>query len=289
MSLVTDPDVGRLRRQRHDLQPVDRRWPDLGAGDPADHRSGRALPQRQELDHRGPQRLGTSSTPSGIASRARRAVEQPTTPSATPSRARSTSPGPSTAATRWEPARKIYETGANKQTIGNQIVVEPDSEGGSLFDFFADITNSSNRRGGIGPVKLSYIRSDDRGETWTKPTRVDDMIPMSLVREDTPIDVEAFPCPDPETRAPARSGPGPAARGRGQRRERRPLRGLDGRPLRRRPVPHRPRQHRLHPVDQWRQTWSAPIKVNKTPTTEPNFDQQAFTPSVDVDATARSR
>ena len=29
-------------------------------------------------------------------------------------------------------------------------------------------------------------------------------------------------------------------------------------------------------------TWSSPIKVNKTPTTEPNFDQQAFTPSVHV-------
>jgi hypothetical protein len=30
-------------------------------------------------------------------------------------------------------------------------------------------------------------------------------------------------------------------------------------------------------------TWSAPIKVNQTPTGEPNYDQQAFTPSVDVD------
>ena len=30
-------------------------------------------------------------------------------------------------------------------------------------------------------------------------------------------------------------------------------------------------------------TWSAPIKVNQTPTGEPNFDRQAFTPSVDVD------
>jgi hypothetical protein len=60
----------------------------------------------------------------------------------------------------WEPARKIYETGANKQTLGNQIVVEPASEGGSLFDFLADNVNASNRRGGIGPVKLSYIRSD---------------------------------------------------------------------------------------------------------------------------------
>ena len=108
----------------------------------------------------------------------------------------------------WEPARKIYETGANKQTLGNQIVVEPASEGGSLFDFFADITNSSNRRGGIGPVKLSFIRSDDRGQTWTHPQRVDDMIPMSLVREDTPIDTEAVPCPDPSDQGacPIRAG-----------------------------------------------------------------------------------
>ena len=35
----------------------------------------------------------------------------------------------------WEPARKIYETGANKQTLGNQIVVRPQGE---LFNFFAD-------------------------------------------------------------------------------------------------------------------------------------------------------
>ena len=105
----------------------------------------------------------------------------------------------------WEPARKIYETGANKQTIGNQIVVRPQ---GQLFDFFADITNSSNRRGGIGPVKLSYIRSDDRGQHWTNPVRIDDMIPMSLVRGDTPIDVEAVACPDPSKNGacPIRAG-----------------------------------------------------------------------------------
>jgi hypothetical protein len=108
----------------------------------------------------------------------------------------------------FEPARKIYESGANKQTLGNQIVVEPAARGGSLFNFFADITNSSNRRGGIGPVKLSYIRSDDRGQTWTKPIRVDDMIPMSLIREDTPIDVEPVACPDPndEGACPIRAG-----------------------------------------------------------------------------------
>ena len=181
----------------------------------------------------------------------------------------------------FEPARKIYETGANKQTLGNQIVVRPQGE---LFNFFADITNSSNRRGGIGPVKLSYIRSDDRGETWTKPTRVDDMIPMSLIREDTPIDVEAVPCPDPSDNGacPIRAGdllPEVAVN---------PVNGnlyavwMDAR-----------FDGGLFVVDHDNiaftqstdggQTWSAPIKVNKTPTGEPNFDQQAFTPSVHVD------
>jgi hypothetical protein len=180
----------------------------------------------------------------------------------------------------FEPARKIYETGANKQTLGNQIVVRPQGE---LFDFFADITNSSNRRGGIGPVKLSYILSDDRGETWTKPVRVDDMIPMSLVRGDTPIDVESVPCPDPSANGacPIRAGdliPDAAVD---------PANGnlyavwMDAR-----------FDGGLFLVDHDNiafsmstdggNTWSAPIKVNKTPTTEPNFDQQAFTPSVDV-------
>jgi hypothetical protein len=187
----------------------------------------------------------------------------------------------------WEPARKIYETGANKQTIGNQIVVEPASEGGSLFDFFGDITNSSRRRGGIGPVKLSYIRSDDQGETWTKPARVNDMIPMSLIvgREgETPIDVEPVPCPDPSDNGAC------------------PIRGGDLLPE----VAVNARNGDLYAV--WMDarfdgglflvdhdniaftrstnggaTWSPPIKVNKTPTTEPNYDQQAFTPSVDVD------
>ncbi len=181
----------------------------------------------------------------------------------------------------FEPARKIYETGANKQTLGNQIVVSPN---GQLFDFFADITNSSNRRGGIGPVKISYIRSDDRGLTWTKPIRVDDMIPMSLIREDTPIDTEPVACPDPtDTGAcPIRAGdliPDVAVD---------PVNGtlyavwMDAR-----------FDGGLFLVDHdsiaftqstdGGQTWSTPIEVNKTPVGEPNDDQQAFTPSVHVD------
>jgi hypothetical protein len=188
----------------------------------------------------------------------------------------------------WEPARKIYETGANKQTIGNQIVVEPETEGGSLFDFFGDVTNASRRRGGIGPVKLSYIRSDNRGETWTKPARVDDMIPMSLIvgREgQTPIDVEAFPCPDlPDTGdCPIRAGdllPEVAVdAGDGDLYAVWMDARFDGGLF----ITDHDNIAFTQSTDGGR-TWSPPIKVNKTPTNEPNYDQQAFTPSVHVDA-----
>jgi hypothetical protein len=188
----------------------------------------------------------------------------------------------------WEPARKIYETGANKQTIGNQIVVEPASAGGSLFDFFGDITNSSRRRGGIGPVKLSFIRSDNGGKTWTKPSRVNDMIPMSLIvgREgQTPIDVEPVPCPDPGDSGdcPIRAGdliPEVAVDGDNGNlyavwMDARFDGGLS--------ITDHDNIAFSQSTDGGR-SWSLPIKVNKTPTDEPNYDQQAFTPSVDVDA-----
>jgi hypothetical protein len=183
----------------------------------------------------------------------------------------------------WEPARKIYETGANKQTIGNQIVVRPQ---GQLFDFFGDIVNRSRRRGGIGPVLLSFIVSANRGATWTKPTAVDDMLPMTLFRADSTIDAEPFPCPDP-----MRTG-------------RCPIRGGDLIPE----VAVNASNGNLYAV--WMdarfsffttgafrydsiafsqstdagRTWSAPIQVNLTPNSEPINDRQAFTPSIDVGA-----
>ena len=180
----------------------------------------------------------------------------------------------------WEPARKIYETGANKQTIGNQIVVRPQGE---LFDFFGDIVNRSRRRDGLGPIFVSFIVSQDRGETWSKPRRVDDQLPMSLFRASSTVDLEPVPCPDP-----AQTGACP-------------IRGGDFLPE----VAVDPANGRLYAVwmdarfsffqtgaFRWDsiaysqstnggQTWSPAIQVNATPPGS-NQNSQAFTPSVAV-------
>lgn len=179
----------------------------------------------------------------------------------------------------WEPARKIYESGGNKQTIGSQIVVEPASLGGSLFDFFSDVTNGSNRRKTLGPIGLSYIRSDNRGSTWTKPSLVASELPMSLFRPDSVIDTEPVPCPNA-----AKTGACPVRVGDiipevAVNRSNGSLYAvwMDAR-----------FSGFTHDTIAFSQSldggrsWSPPIQVNQTPESEPVDDQQAFTPSVHV-------
>jgi hypothetical protein len=100
--------------------------------------------------------------------------------------ARSTNGGDS-----WEPVRKIYDPGANNQTIGNQIVVLPD---GTLVDFFTEILNfKNNDQNGLGfNFNLALFKSNNKGDTWlpkNKPIRAarifsngavtpDDMVPV---------------------------------------------------------------------------------------------------------------
>ncbi len=70
---------------------------------------------------------------------------------------RATSRARRTAARSWEPARAIFDPGADKQTLNNQIVVLP---GGTLINFFTLFDPAP---------ALAVIRSTDKGISWSAP------------------------------------------------------------------------------------------------------------------------
>ncbi len=176
----------------------------------------------------------------------------------------------------WEPARKIYDPAGNNQTIGNQIVVLPD---GTLVNLFNEILNFRNDDGGAQfDFNLSLIRSTDQGVTWTsgRAIRAAKIQSLALVR--------AFGVVDPDTGDGVRTG------------DIIPEVTVDRNP-------GSPGQGNLYAV--WQDarfsgfqidevafalstdggsTWSAPIKINQTPTGIRLGDRQAFTPTVKVAA-----
>jgi hypothetical protein len=82
----------------------------------------------------------------------------------------------------WEPARKIYDPGGNSQTIGSQIVVQPD---GTLVNFFDEILNFRGDTGSV--LNLSLLRSPDKGDTWLpkgRPIRAAAIQAQSVVTPD---------------------------------------------------------------------------------------------------------
>ena len=180
----------------------------------------------------------------------------------------------------WEPAREIYDPVANNQTIGNQVVVLPATRGGLVIDFFNEIQNFRNsNHGSQFDFTLAMVRSADKGATWSRIVRGPKMFPMDRFRADGVIDTEPVPCPNP-----AKTGACP-------------IRAAD--------LIFDVAVNRttgaLYAV--WQDarfdgvthdgiafsqsgdgglSWSAPVKVNATPASEPNDDQQAFTASVHV-------
>jgi hypothetical protein len=79
----------------------------------------------------------------------------------------------------WEPARMIYDPGTVNQTIGNQIVVLPN---GDLLDFFDLIYNFKNAHGVRG-FNVAFLRSSDRGATWTPKAQIVDKLFRVTVRD----------------------------------------------------------------------------------------------------------
>jgi hypothetical protein len=66
----------------------------------------------------------------------------------------------------WEPARTIFDPGANAQTIGNQIVVLPD---GTLVNLFTWIQNATAPLVRDERLSVAIIRSLDHGVSWSNP------------------------------------------------------------------------------------------------------------------------
>jgi hypothetical protein len=156
----------------------------------------------------------------------------------------------------WSAPRNIMPTNANLFTIGNQIAVLPD---GSLVDVF-ELFHGSGIQPSPNQYTESLMRSTDKGLTWSQ------VIDISLDR--------SVAVRDPDTGAAVRAGAGL------------PDVAVD------------PKNGTIYVV--WSdsrfsggvrddvalskstdggRTWSAPVKVNKTP-----LPVAAFTPSVDVAA-----
>jgi hypothetical protein len=87
------------------------------------------------------------------------------------------------AGSTWQPARSIYDPGAQSQTIGNQIVVLP---GDVVLDIFTEL--------GARSALARAMQSTNHGTTWSAPVTVSDMRPVGTT--------------DPNTHAAVRDGSG---------------------------------------------------------------------------------
>ena len=140
----------------------------------------------------------------------------------------------------WEPDRAIFEPRSLQATIGHQIVVEPESEGGTLVDLFTHFRGSGNNRPG---ASLAMMRSDNHGATWSGPDVIHKIQFVGAFDPDTglPIRAEGFTpevavdpnngnlyatwqdirfsgFPTGSTRSPSRCRPTAATRGRSRSR-----------------------------------------------------------------------
>jgi hypothetical protein len=161
----------------------------------------------------------------------------------------------------WEPARIIYNPGANNQTLGNQIVVLPD---GTLVNLFSEFLLAKNSDGGThDDVNLALIRSTDKGKTWTRgqPIRAGKMIFQGALDPDTgrPIRAEGVIADF----AVDRTNGHLYAVWQDLR-----FRGVD--------------EVAFAMSSDGGDTWSTPIRINQTPASTNPLNQQAFVPTVHV-------
>ena len=164
----------------------------------------------------------------------------------------------------WEPTKKIYNPGGLNQTIGNQIVVLPN---GTVVDFFNEILNFRNDDGGSKfDFNLSLKYSMNKGERWLprgRPIRTNKILSLSVVTPDDEVPVRDASILFDVAVDPVNGNLYTVwqdAR----------FSGVD--------------EVAFSMSSDGGFTWSAPIKVNQTPVNANQLRQQAFLPSVAVNA-----
>jgi hypothetical protein len=188
--------------------------------------------------------------------------------------ARTTNGAASTPA--WEPARPIYNPGTQNQTISNQIVVLPN---GTLVDGFMHIETRASHHFAVVRQRadIDVIRSTDKGATWSKKAIF--VAPVRAIGETDPEPIHCRPfitgsplcgivrsdgviidlAVDNSTAHPGRIY----------------VTWQDHEDN-----PHGDDLILLAHSDDGGLTWSAPDKVNQTPSD--TFTDQAFEPTIDV-------
>jgi hypothetical protein len=159
----------------------------------------------------------------------------------------------------YEPARIIFDPGNEAQTIGNRIVVEPN---GDLIDVVNLIYYHRNNNGIVGN-NVAFMRSTDHGLTWSAPTIVS---PLESIADIDPNTGQSLRTGNilPEVAVDRNNGNlyvvWEDARFSGGT--------------------HNDIAFSMSTNEG--ASWSAPIKINQTPTNIPLADQQAFTTNIAV-------
>src|SRR3954451_18330641 len=176
----------------------------------------------------------------------------------------------------WQ-SREIFDPGAQNGTISNQIVVRPS---GDLIDGFYLFKTHQNNQGGSRGNSIAVIRSTDKGLTWSQRAII--VAPSSAIGETDPepINCRPFITGNPPCTLVRSDGvivdlavdySSGAHRGRVY------IAWQDHQDN-----PHGDDLIMLSHSDDGGLTWSAPVKVNQTPSG--TFTDQAFEPAVHVNA-----
>jgi hypothetical protein len=164
----------------------------------------------------------------------------------------------------WEKPSKLYNPGGVNQTIGNQIVVLPD---GTVIDFFNEILNFRNDDGGSQfDFNLSFKYSKNKGERWLpkgRPIRTNKMQGFGAITPD-----EGKPVRDAALLFDVAVDPDSGDLYAVWQDSRFSNFDYD--------------EVAFSMSSDGGYTWSAPIKINQTPSRTNPLRQQAFLPSVEV-------